>query len=29
MIRDGGTYQDLGSNYFDERDRRATVRRSV
>ncbi len=29
IIRDGGTYQDLGSNYFDERDRRATLRRLV
>lgn len=29
IIRDGGTYEDLGSNYFDERDRRATLRRSV
>jgi hypothetical protein len=29
IVRDGSTYEDLGSNYFDERDRRATVRRSV
>ena len=29
IIRDGTTYEDLGSNYFDERDRRATLRRSV
>jgi transposase len=29
IIRDGGTYEDLGSNYFDERDRQATLRRSV
>jgi transposase len=29
IIRDGSTYEDLGSNYFDERDRRATLRRSV
>jgi transposase len=29
IIRDGTTYEDLGSNYFDEHDRRATVRRSV
>jgi hypothetical protein len=29
IIRNGGTYEDLGSNYFDERDRRATLRRSV
>ena len=29
IIRDGGTYEDLGSNYFDERNRRATLRRSV
>ena len=29
IIRDGTTCEDLGSNYFDERDRRATLRRSV
>ena len=29
IIRDGTTYEDLGSNYFDERDPRATLRRSV
>jgi transposase len=29
IIRDGTTYEDLGSNYFDERDRQATLRRSV
>ena len=29
IIRDGTTYEDLGSNYFDERDRRATLYRSV
>lgn len=29
IIRDGSTYEDLGSTYFDERDRRAPVRRSV
>jgi transposase len=29
IIRDGTTYEDLGSNYFDERDRRATLHRSV
>ncbi len=29
IIRDGTIYEDLGSNYFDERDRRATLRRSV
>jgi transposase len=29
IIRDGTTYEDLGSNYFDERDRRATLRRSL
>jgi len=29
IIRDGTTYDDLGSNYFDERDRQATLRRSV
>jgi transposase len=29
IIRDGTTYEDLGGNYFDERDRRATLHRSV
>lgn len=29
MLRDGVTYEDLGPLYFDERDRRATVGRSV
>jgi transposase len=29
IIRDGTTYEELGGNYFDERDRRATLRRSV
>lgn len=29
MLRDGVTYEDLGPLYFDERDRRATVRRAV
>jgi transposase len=29
IIRDGTTYEDLGSNYFDERDRRATLHRSI
>jgi transposase len=29
IIRDGTTYEDLGSNYFDDRNRRATLRRSV
>ena len=29
LIRDETTYQDLGPNYFDERDREAIVRRSV
>ena len=29
IIRDGTTYEDLGSNYFDDRDRQATLRRSV
>jgi transposase len=29
IIRDGSTYEDLGSNYFDDRDRQATLRRSV
>jgi len=29
IIQDGTTYEDLGSNYFDERDRRATLHRSV
>jgi hypothetical protein len=29
MLRDGATYEDLGPLRFDERDRRATVGRSV
>ena len=29
IIRDGTTYEDLGSNYYDERDRQATLRRSL
>lgn len=29
MLRRGARYQDLGSNYFDERDRQAAVRRTV
>jgi transposase len=29
LLRDGTFYADLGANYFDERDRDATVRRSV
>jgi transposase len=29
LLRDGGTYEDLGPNYFDERDKSATVKRSV
>ncbi len=29
MLRDGTLYEDLGPNYFDERDRQATLRRSV
>jgi transposase len=29
LLRDGTCYQDLGPNYFDERDRQATVRRAV
>jgi hypothetical protein len=29
LLRDGATYEDLGSNWFDERDRQAIVRRSV
>ena len=29
LLRDGATYQELGGNYFDERDREATLRRSV
>lgn len=29
LLRDGGTYEDLGPNYFDERDKSATVNRSV
>jgi transposase len=29
LLRDGTFYEDLGANYFDERDRAGTVRRSV
>lgn len=29
MLRDGSTYDDLGNNYFDERDREGAIRRSV
>jgi len=29
IIRDGTTYEDLGSNYFDERDRRAALHSSI
>ncbi len=29
LLRDGTTYQELGGNYFDERDREATTRRAV
>jgi transposase len=29
ILRDGTTYQELGGNYFDERDRQAVERRSV
>ena len=29
LLRDGTTYQDLGSDYFDQRGREATLRRSV
>jgi len=29
LLKDGTRYQDLGANYFDERDRQQTVRRSV
>lgn len=29
LIQDGTEYQDLGPNYFDERNKEATVRRSV
>jgi transposase len=29
IIRDGTTYEDLGSNYYDERDRQATLCRSL
>ena len=29
LLRNGTAYQELGGNYFDERDRAATVRRSV
>lgn len=29
LLRNGSNYQDLGPNYFDERDHRSTLRRSV
>jgi transposase len=29
LLRDGTTYRDLGGNYFDERNRQATVRRAA
>jgi hypothetical protein len=29
LLRDGTTYRDLGSNYFDERNRQATVQRAA
>jgi transposase len=29
LLRDGTAYRELGGNYFDERDRQATVRRAV
>ena len=29
LLRDGTVYQELGGNYFDERQREATVHRSV
>jgi len=29
LLRNGTTYHHLGSNYFDERDRQATLRRTV
>ena len=29
VLRDGTGYEDLGPNYFDERDRQATLRRSI
>ncbi len=29
LLRDGTTYKDLGANYFDERDKTATVKRAV
>jgi transposase len=29
ILRDGTVYQDLGPNYFDERDRQAAVRRAI
>jgi transposase len=29
LLRDGGTYQDLGGTYFDERDRQAVQKRLV
>jgi len=29
LLRHGSTYQDLGGNYFDQRDRYATIRRAI
>ena len=29
LLRDGTTYQELGGNYFDQRDHQATLRRAV
>jgi transposase len=29
LLRDGTHYQDLGPNYFDQRSREATLRRSM
>ena len=29
LLRDGGTYEDLGANYFDQRDRQAVQRRLI
>jgi hypothetical protein len=29
LLRNGGEYRELGANYFDERNRSATLRRAV
>ncbi len=29
LLKNGGEYQELGANYFDERNKAATVRRAI